>query len=165
MKKKILAGFVRAVGKLMKNHRQPVRLAFVIVFLLVTSVLLVRPISASIGVVTKSNLQGPWQIALNGNTGCGLVSMLVTVTLNSAGMGTNATITTHGQCGNSVVTSQTFQILSMTSNGSGTANLSCGVNCGWNFNIQVSPDRSIFNLVDVDPLNPGNYLGGVAIHQ
>jgi hypothetical protein len=52
-----------------------------------------------------------------------------------------------------------------TLNGSGTAGLSCGTACGWALNIQVSPDRSIFNVVDVSPSSPGNYLQGVAIHQ
>src|SRR5262245_49090886 len=47
----------------------------------------------------------------------------------------------------------------MNSNGSGTANLVCGTGCGFNFNIQVAPDRSIFNLVGSPPL-AGNLLGG-----
>lgn len=148
----------------MNNHRQSVRLAFVIGLSLVTSVLLVKPASAT-GTITKSDLSGAWQIALNGHTGCGLVGMLVKVTLNTAGSGSNATITTHGQCTDAITPGQTFQVLSLASNGSGTANLSCGAGCGWNFNIQVSPDRSMFNLVTVDPANPGNFLGGVAIHQ
>jgi len=148
----------------MHNHRQSAKMAFVIGLSLVMSMLLVGP-SAATGIITKSNLQGSWQVSLNGNTGCGLVSMLVNVTLNNVGYGTNAKITTHGQCGDSIVTGQTFQILTLAANGSGTANLSCGPGCGWNFNIQVSSDRSIFNIVDVDPANPGNFLGGVAIHQ
>lgn len=148
----------------MRNH-QLKRLTSIIVFSLVTSFFLVKPGLATIGTITKADLSGPWQITLTGNTGCGLVSMLVKVTLNGSGTGTNAAITTHGQCGDSSVTGQTFQILTMTGNGSGTANLSCGIGCGWNFIIQVSPDRSIFNLVDVDPLNPNNFIGGMAVHQ
>jgi hypothetical protein len=35
----------------------------------------------------------------------------------------------------------------------------------FNFNTQVSPDRSSFNVVHVSPANPGNYLVGTAIHQ
>jgi hypothetical protein len=50
-------------------------------------------------------------------------------------------------------------------NGSGTANLSCGTGCGWDFNIQMAPDRSTFSLVDVSAANPGNDLAGVAVHQ
>jgi hypothetical protein len=44
-------------------------------------------------------------------------------------------------------------------------NLSCGPGCGWNLIIQVAKNRQIFNVVDVDHLNPGNYLEGTAIHQ
>lgn len=148
----------------MKHQQMKMLLPFTI-FLLVASFLLIKPSAASIGTITTSNLSGPWQMTLTGNTGCGLVSMLVNVTLNTKGVGTNAVIKTHGQCGDSVVSGQTFQVLTMNGNGSGTANLSCGAGCGWNFDIQVSPDRSIFNLVDVDPANPGNYIGGMAIHQ
>jgi hypothetical protein len=63
------------------------------------------------------------------------------------------------------VTGQTFTVLTISANGSGTANLSCGTGCGWNFNIQVSPDRSTFSLVDVSAANPSNYLSGMAVHQ
>jgi hypothetical protein len=45
------------------------------------------------------------------------------------------------------------------------ANLSCGASCGWNFDIQVAPDRSVFNVVDVSTANPNNLLEGTAIHQ
>jgi hypothetical protein len=56
-------------------------------------------------------------------------------------------------------------VQSLNTNGSGTANLTCGSSCGWNLNIQVSPDRSTFNLIDVSAANPGNFIEGVAIHQ
>jgi hypothetical protein len=58
---------------------------------------------------------------------------------------------------------QTFNIISLNSNGSGTAGLTCGTGCGWTFAIQVAPDRSSFNMVDVT--DPGNFLEGTAIHQ
>lgn len=48
--------------------------------------------------------------------------------------------------------------------GSGTGNLSCGVSCGWELNIQVAASAQIFNLVDVAPENPNNYIAGTAIH-
>jgi hypothetical protein len=150
------------------NHRRrriaPARLVILAVLSLVTVTSLVKLGRASIGTVTKADLSGPWQIALNGNTGCGLVGMLFTGTLNAAGSGTG-TLVTHGQCGDSTETGQTLTITSLNSNGSGTANLSCGPACGWNFNIQVSPDRSVFNLVDVSTVNPGNFVAGVAVHQ
>ena len=147
----------------MKNHRQRARLAVLVALSLVTIISLASP-SWATGSIGKADLAGPWQIALSGNTGCGLVSMLATVTLNSAGSGTGS-LHTHGQCGDSVVTGQTFTITSLGSNGSGTANLSCGVGCGWDFTIQVAPDRSTFNLVDVSSANPGNFVAGVAVHQ
>lgn len=71
----------------------------------------------------------------------------------------------HLGCGDGTTTGVTFTINTLNTNGSGTANLTCGVGCGWNFDIQVSPDRAMFNLVDVSSANPGNYLEGVAIHQ
>jgi hypothetical protein len=120
------------------------------------------PGSATIGSIVKSDLQGSWQIALRGNTGCGFVSMLANVTLNSAGSGTG-TLVTHGQCGDSTLAGQSFTIISLAPNGKGTAGLSCGSGCGWTFNIEVSPDRSKFNLTDVASFNPGNFLEGVAI--
>jgi hypothetical protein len=51
----------------------------------------------------------------------------------------------------------------LDSNGSGTAGLTCGAGCGFTFQIQVAPDRTVFNLVDVT--DPNNFLEGVAIHQ
>ena len=148
----------------MKSYHQAVRLALVIGLSLVMNIVLVKP-SLATGTITKADLSGTWQITLNGRTGCGLVSMLVRVTLNTAGVGTNATLTTHGECTDSTLLNQTFEVLSLSGFGDGIASLSCGPGCGWSFNIQVSPDRSMFNLVDVNPDNPGNFLGGVAIHR
>lgn len=149
----------------MSSKRQLSKLALGIALTLVIGIAAVKPSFATIGTINKADLSGPWQMALSGNTGCGKVSMLVKVTLGGAGLGTNGVITTHGDCGDTILTGQTFQISTLAANGSGTAGLSCGPGCGWNFTIQVSPDRSIFNLVDVDPANPGNYLSGTAIHQ
>lgn len=120
------------------------------------------PSWASTGNIVTSDLAGIWQIALRGTTGCGLSAMQANVTLNTAGNGT-ATLVTHGPCGDSTVTGQTFKIISMSANGRGTANLTCGTACGWNFTIQVAPNRSSFSLVDVSPENPGNYVEGEAI--
>ena len=119
--------------------------------------------SAGVGLVTNTDLYGYWTAANSGFTGCGQTAMHVAVQMGSAGTG-NATITQHGQCGNRVIAGQTFRVLTLDSNGTGTANLSCGVGCGWNLRIQVSPDRQIMNLVSVDPVNPGNYIAGVAVH-
>jgi len=83
--------------------------------------------------------------------------------LNANGSGTaNATYHSAG-CGDGTARGLPITITSLNSNGSGTANLSCGTGCGFNFSIQVAPDRFTFNLVDVS--DPGNYLEGTAIHQ
>ncbi len=119
--------------------------------------------SAGVGYVGYADLAGTWTATLNGFTGCGNSAMLVAINLNAAGVGT-ATLTTHGQCGNSVATGQSFNVTSLNTNGTGTAGLSCGVGCGWNLKIQVSPDRQTMNLIDVDAVNPGNFIAGVAVH-
>ena len=122
--------------------------------------------NSTAGHVSKTNLAGKWQLALYGNTGCGVSDSLVTFTLTSAGVATNATNTGHNAgCGDAVSTGNTFTIQTLNANGSGTAGLTCGSGCGWTFNIQVSPDRSTFNVVDVSPANPNNFLIGTAIHQ
>jgi hypothetical protein len=53
----------------------------------------------------------------------------------------------------------------LNANGSGTANLTCNNQnaCGFDFTIQVLPDRTGFVLVDVT--NGGNFLQGFAVHQ
>lgn len=117
--------------------------------------------------LTIGQLQGKWAAAIVGNTGCGFTTMYVTFTLNARGQG-NGTATSQGHssgCPDGTVTGLSFNILSFHPNGSGTANLTCGSGCGWNFLIQLDKDAHQFNLVDVDPLNPGNYLAGTAIHQ
>lgn len=137
---------------------------FVLLFTLaIAAVAMLVTASHATGSVGKADLNGPWSLSMNGNTGCGLVAMQATFSLNN-GAGT-ASLTTHGQCGDSVVTGQAVTVATINANGSGTLNLACGVGCGWNFNIQVSPDRSTFSVVDVIATNPNNYLSGVAIHQ
>ena len=145
----------------MKNYCPLARLAFLAVLSLAT-VFSLSTTSSATGNITKSDLAGNWQIALRGTTGCGFVSMQANVTLNTAGTGTG-TLQTHGECGNSSLTGQTFTVKTLAANGSGTAGLTCGTGCGWTFNIQVAPDRSTFNLVDVSAANPGNFLEGVAV--
>jgi hypothetical protein len=151
-------------GSLMKTNRQSVKRGLLAMAPLALTLALVEPSLAGIGTITKADLSGSWQIALSGKTGCGMVAMLANVSLNSAGVGTG-TLVTHGDCGDSSVPGQTFTVISLGTNGSGTANLTCGVGCGWNLRMQVSPDRSTFNVVDVDPVNPGNFISGTAVHQ
>lgn len=112
--------------------------------------------------ITLASLQGPWALSLVGFTGCGQHSMYVTFTLDAQGQGT-ATIQSHGQCGNGTTTGVPFVIQTLNSDGSGTANLSCGPGCGWNLIIQVMRSSQVFSVVDVDPVNPGNFIAGTAI--
>lgn len=115
------------------------------------------------------DLAGPWQAALLwSNSGCGPASGLVNFTLDATGSTNSATLVGHAGsgpgCGDQTTT-QTFTIHTLNPNGSGTAGLTCGPGCGWEFTIQVDRQRSIFNLVDVDPMNPGNFVAGTAIRQ
>src|ERR1700756_1223875 len=59
--------------------------------------------SAGVGQIGYAHLSGSWTGTLSGFTGCGNSAMLVTINLNSAGVGT-ANLTTHGQCGDSFLT-------------------------------------------------------------
>lgn len=152
----------RSAGKALAR-RQPAR--FVLLFVLtIAAVASLVTAGHATGNVNKGDLAGAWVVSLTGNTGCGLGTIQANFVLSGTGTGT-ATVTTHAQCSDSVLTGQTFTVLTISPNGSGTANLSCGTGCGWDFNIQVAPDRSTFSLVDVSATNPGNYLAGVAVHQ
>jgi hypothetical protein len=56
-------------------------------------------------------------------------------------------------CDVDVQSAEAFDVKTLNRNGSGIAGLSCGTGCGWNFYIQVSPNRQVFNLADVpDPV-------------
>jgi hypothetical protein len=145
----------------MKHLHRQARIAVLSVLSMVVVISVVK-LSFATGNVSKGDLAGNWQITLGGVTGCGQSTELADVTLNASGSGT-ATLKTHGACGDSSLTGQAFTIMSLNANGSGTAGLACGTGCGWLFSIQVSPDRSTFNLVDVT--DPGNFLEGSAIHQ
>lgn len=150
----------------MKKHSRRVRVAALIAVGVVAMVAMVCQSKATIGTVSKADLSGPWQMTIVGQTGCGFGTTLYTFTLNSSGTATNVTGTSHTTgCSDGTSSGNTFTIQSLNANGSGTANLTCGPSCGWNLNIQVAPDRSTFNVVDVSPANPGNFIEGVAVHQ
>ena len=146
----------------MNSHR-PVQVTRILVALSLVAAFfaLSKPLLAT-GNIVKSDLVGNWQIALRGNTGCGFASMLAKITMNTSGSGVG-TLQTHGQCGDTSLSNQTFTITSLNTNGAGKAGLSCGAACGWTFDIQVAPDRSKFNLVDVTPANPNNYVEGEGV--
>jgi len=148
---------------------KPGRLALVALLLLITTVSAVTPSAAAdqkAAAITLAGLKGSWTAAIVGNTGCGLGTMYVTFTLDAFGHGSGtATIVGHAQCGDSTASGLDFNINSLNNNGSGTANLSCGVGCGWDLNIQVAKNSQVFNLVDVSPANPNNYIAGTAIRH
>jgi hypothetical protein len=148
----------------MTYHRKMARLVLLAVLSFATVVSIVKLSRASIGTITKSDLAGSWQAAVVGSSGCGTGSMLVNFTLNGAGTGT-ATVTGHSSgCGDSTTTGLPVAIQALTGNGSGFLALGCGTGCGWGFKIQVSPDRSEINMVDVtDPIP--NFWAGTAVHQ
>jgi hypothetical protein len=148
--------------KNMKNY-QRVRLVALVAFGLVGLLAVSGRAKASVGDVTKSDLAGTWQGTFFGFAGCGASSEVFDFTLNASGSGV-ATATYHtAGCGDGTAHDLPITITSLAPNGSGTADLSCGSGCAFNFHIQVSPDRSTFNLVDVS--DPGNYLVGTAVHQ
>ena len=122
--------------------------------------------SANAEVITMAALRGNWQATLLwSGSGCGAMTGQLNFTFGANGTTNAATLTTHSAgCGNGT-SRQTFTVQSLKPNGSGTANLTCGTACGWQLNIQVTPDLATFNLVDVDPANPGNFVIGTAIKQ
>jgi hypothetical protein len=116
--------------------------------------------------IAVADLAGSWALSLGGNTGCGLSSMYVTVTLDATGSGTATIQGSSTGCPPSVNPGQTFQINSLNPDGSGTAGLSCGPGCGWVFTIQVPKGSAdIFTLVDVAPENPNNVLVGTGARK
>jgi hypothetical protein len=146
-----------------RRQFSPARLVFLVAVLIVTIASVVK-VTKGTGVISKGDLAGAWQATLVGSSGCGTGSLQINFVLSSAGSGP-ATLKGHSTgCGNSTTTGQTFTVSSLGSTGSGTASVSCGVGCGFSFAIQVSPDRTTFNLVDLtDPIP--NIWAGVAIHQ
>ena len=144
----------------MSTQSKSIRIALLIVLLL-TSVGALVTVSNAAEVITISQLAGPWEIALTGNTGCGASSMLFAGNLDASGVATGSLVFSSVQCGSSSG-AQTFTITSLNAHGSGTANLSCGTNCGWDFNIQVAANEQTFSLVD---LNRTNGLAGTAVTE
>ncbi len=134
------------------------------------ALLVIGPLAPSANAedITIAQLKGSWQAALLwSSSGCGPASGLLNFTFGTNGTTSTATLTTNGARNNSGcnpgTTTQNFTILSLEPNGSGKAGLTCGANCGWTFNIQVTPAATAFNLVDVTDGN--NYVEGTAIKQ
>jgi hypothetical protein len=113
-----------------------------------------------------AELAGPWAISLGGNTGCGLSSMYVTTTLDATGSGLATIRGSSTGCPPAVTPGLSFRVESLNPDGSGTANLSCGPGCGWDFIIQVPRGMTnTFTVVDVAPENANNVLVGTAARQ
>lgn len=142
--------FGRLITAIRNDYRTaaPARFALVTMLSLSALILSVSPSGATIGAISKADLSGPWAATMTGDTGCGVTTVYFTFTLNTSGSGSGTAVNHTSGCGDSTSTN-TFTITSLNANGSGTANYGCGTSCGFNLNIQVAPDRSVFNLVDV----------------
>jgi hypothetical protein len=140
------------------------RLIFSVALSVITLFAVSKP-SLATGNVVPADLSGNWQMTIIGETGCGFGTTLYTFTLNASGVATNVSGVSHSACGTGNFSGDSFTIHSLSANGSGLANLTCGTGCGWNLNVQVAPDRSTFTVIDVSASNPGNFIQGVAIHQ
>jgi hypothetical protein len=113
--------------------------------------------------VSLTSMSGSWVISLVGVTGCGQTTLRALATLGTTGKSSSTSLVTHSStCGNAT-SAETFDITGLQSTGTGTAHLSCGDGCGWDFDIQVASGNNVFNLVDVT--NGENYLAGVAIRK
>lgn len=148
----------------MTSRRQSARLAFLVALMVVTLVSTVIPAAAEIvkPQVTVAQLAGSWQATIVGEGGCGFGTKLVTFTLNSSGLATDATWSYHNTgCGDNEFTGQTFEILTLNSAGTGTAQLGIGGGVVLTFSIQVAPNHQVFNMVDIT--DSGNYEEGTAI--
>ena len=149
------------------RHLKPPHLGFFVVLLLVTIAFGISAQTLRAGSPGVARLKGPWQAALVwSGSGCGPMAGVVNFTLDKTGTDHNATLRTHGACGDNKTT-ETFRIDSLNPDGSGMASLTCnnGVGCGWVLTIQVDRKRTIFNMADIEPTNPGNFVAGTAIRQ
>ena len=147
-------------------HQLRPKLRFLVVLSLVTIALIaIQTLQAAPPGVAR--LAGPWQAALVwSGSGCGPMAGVVNFTLGKTGVDHKATLRTHGACGDSKTT-ELFRIDSLNPDGSGMASLTCNnqVGCGWVLTIQVDRRGTIFNMADIEPTNPGNFVAGTAIRQ
>src|SRR5208282_19000 len=146
---------------------KPARLAILVALMLVTLVAVAIPAAGAEKAkpeITLAKLKGSWQATVYGEGGCGEGSKLVTFTLNSDGVATDAVWSYHTTgCGDATITGQTFEITTLNSDGSGTATLTIGGGVTLSFSIQVSGSGQVFNLVDIP--DSGNYEEGTAVKQ
>ena len=155
---KLIALAVSCVGKCCPRTRLPqLAAAFFVALVSLATVATTKAQG-----IALSSLRGQWALSLVGSTGCGHQSIYATFKLDATGSG-SATVQFHGDCGDSTTANLPFVIQSLNPDGSGRANLACGPACGWNLIIQVEKDGQMFSAVDVDPVNPGNFLAGTAV--
>lgn len=117
------------------------------------------------GHIVMANLAGAWRAALGGEESGGTdsASTLATFTLNASGVSNNLTIRYHvSDDGDGTVTG-TLTIQTLNPDGSGTVLINCGVDCEKVARIQVSPERSMFSIVDVSTAD--EFTIGTAIHR
>jgi hypothetical protein len=157
---------INPAERTMNSRRRSGRLACLVALMLVTLLSVVIPSMAADGpkpAVTLANLTGSWKTTIVGQGSCGIGAEVLVFTLNSTGSATDVAYTAHTvECGNQEFTDQSFTITSLSSDGSGTAevNINGAVR---NFTIQVSPNHQVFSLVDVTDV--GHYQAGTGILQ
>ena len=148
------------------NHNlKPARLAVLVALALVTFAAAVIPAAAQDAEetrpeITVASLAGTWQAGIVLNGGCGIGSKLVTFTLNSSGTGPASWKANSSECGPSSGTG-TMTIKSVNAKGTGTAVLS--INFVGDFDIQVSPNGQVMNMVEI--ADTGNYNVATAVKQ
>lgn len=115
---------------------------------------------------TLASFAGNWQVTVFGQTGCGIGTTVYQATIATTGQGTATGRSHTAGCGDAVITTPvSFNINSVSANGSGMGGISCGAGCGWVIKVQISRNHQIFNLIDVDPTNPNNFIEGTAVKQ
>jgi hypothetical protein len=147
------------------NHNlKSARLAVLAALALITFVSAVASVAAQEvkprPAITVANLAGTWQVAIELNGGCGVGSKVVTFTLNTSGTGPASYEANTAECGPGSGTG-TMTITSLHADGSGIAVLS--LNYVGNFDIQVSPNGQVMNMVEV--ADTGNYDVGTAVRR
>jgi hypothetical protein len=148
------------------NHNpKPARLAVLVALMLVALVAAAIPAAAQDAevekpAVTLAGLAGTWQAGIVLDGGCGIGSKLVTFTLNKKGTGPASWKASSAECGPTDGTG-TMTITSLSADGSGTAVLA--INFVGDFDIQVSPNGQVMNMVEI--VDSGNYDVATAVKQ
>ncbi len=147
------------------NHNlKSARLAALAALALITFVSAVAPVEAQEvklrPAITVASLAGTWQVAMELNGGCGVGSKVVIFTLNASGTGPASYQANTAECGPGSGTG-TMTVTSLNADGSGIGVLS--LNFVGNFDIQVSPNGQVMNMVEVS--DTGNYDVGTAVKR